>query len=165
MAGDLDVTVRLDPGGTLFARRFDRFVSDLTDLSPAFDQMAEEFYDWEEQAFDSAGASAGAGWRPLSPRYASWKAKNYPGRGVLERELNLRRSLTGPSGPRAVHSIGSRRMEIGTEVPYAVFHQEGTGRMPARPVIRLTEANKMRWTRILHRHLVKSAAARFEGPL
>lgn len=146
MARSLDVTVKLEPGGAVFSRRFTRFVSDLTDLTPAFEEMADAFGDWEEQAFSSGGSSSGGGWAPL--------ATGGPSR--LTKTGNLRASLIGP----AIREIGPRRMELGSDVPYGGYHQTGTSRMPARPPVRLTAANKAQWTKIIHRYILKAAAGR-----
>ena len=146
MARTLDVSVTLHPGGAVFSRRFTRFVSDLTDLSPAFEQMADAFGGWEEEAFSSGGSSSGSAWAAL--------ATGEPSR--LTKTGRLRASLTGP----AIRNIGGRRMELGSDVPYGGYHQTGTSRMPARPPVRLTAANKAEWTKIIHRYILRSATGR-----
>lgn len=51
----------------------------------------------------------------------------------------LRDSLVSVAGPGNVHEIMSRQMRFGTEVGYAMFHQYGTSRMPARPPVGMSE--------------------------
>lgn len=148
MGRALEVRIELHPGGAIFSRQFTRFASELTDLSPAFEEMADAFGQWEAQAFSSGGSSSGGGWAARKPPTGGWP--------ILQRTGRLRGSLTGPS----VRQIGPKRMELGTNVPYARYHQTGTSRMVARPVIRLTSANKAEWTKIIHRWLLKLAAGR-----
>nr|MDD4985282.1 hypothetical protein [Dehalococcoidales bacterium] len=52
---------------------------------------------------------------------------------------------------------------LGTKINYAIYHQRGTLRMPARPVIKLTEADKDRWTKILHQYMVSESNKAFSG--
>ena len=146
MGRALEVRITLSPGGAIFSRQFTRFASELTDLSPAFEEMADAFGQWEAQAFSSGGSSSGGGWAP----------KKDGGASHLTRSGRLRGSLTGPS----IRRIGPKRMELGTGVPYARYHQTGTSRMVARPVIRLTAANKAQWTKIIHRFILKASTGR-----
>lgn len=147
MGRTLDINIRLEPSGAIFHRRFTRFASELTDLAPLFEDMADEFGKWEAEAFASGGASSGGAWAPRKDGGAG---------GILIRTGKLMGSLTGPS----IRNISARRMELGTAVPYAKYHQSGTSRMPARPVIRLTGANKASWTRLIHRYILKAATGR-----
>ena len=151
MGRSLDIKISLDPGGVIFHRRFTRFVSDLTDLSPAFEEMADAFGEWEQQVFATRGGSAGAPWKPRKAPTGGWP--------LLVRTGALRASLTGPS----VRQITPRRMVLGTNDPKAGFHQTGTRKMVARPLVRLTAANKAQWTRIIHAYLLKSATGRLAG--
>lgn len=160
----LDVELRLDPGGVVFHRRFTRFISDLTDLTPAFEQMADEFNQWEEEAFATGGASSGNAWPPLAASTAAHKTRRRGGQ-ILVESGRLMRSLTTPNAQDAIRDITGRKMTLGTDTPYAGFHQTGTSRMPARPIIRLTAANRDRWTRIIHHHLVAQATGRLTGRL
>jgi phage gpG-like protein len=84
--------------------------------------------------FDAQGAGPQAGsWAPLSTSYAKWKAAHYPGQPTLVRTGALRAALTGP-GSNARRDVSGDSLEFGTTgLPYASFHQTGTGRMPARP--------------------------------
>lgn len=148
MGRTLDIDIRLDPSGAIFHRRFTRFVSELTDLSDLFEEMADEFGKWEAAAFASGGASSGGAWAP--------RKDGGGGGAILIRTGTLMGSLTGPS----IRNISAKRMELGTDVPYAKYHQGGTSRMVARPVIRLTGANKASWTRMIHRYILKAAAGR-----
>lgn len=84
--------------------------------------------------FDAEGSGPQAGsWAPLSVSYAKWKAAHFPGKPILERSGKLRAALTGP-GANARREVSGNELSFGTSgLPYASFHQTGTGKMPARP--------------------------------
>lgn len=156
MPRTLDIDVRVHPGGEVFARRFTRFVSELTDLSDLWELMARDLEATVADAFRTEGASGGSAWQPLSPRYAAWKSKRYPGRGILERTRALMESFRKG---RAGHMlrIAPRTLVWGSSVDYGRYHQSGTRTMPARPIIRLTTATKQDWTRSVHAFLLERA--------
>lgn len=71
-------------------------------------------------------------WAPLSPRYARWKERFAPGRGILELTGRLRRSI--------VARVEGEVLVASTDVPYAAAHQFGVPhrRLPARSFLVLT---------------------------
>lgn len=66
-------------------------------------------------------------WRPLSPTSRRTTAR----RGILHHTGRLRRSFTNTP----VVEIQGNRMRFGSNVPYAKYHETGTSRMPARPIV------------------------------
>lgn len=100
----------------------------MRDLRWLWSTVTELFVEKEKLWF--AGKGQGR-WAPLSPTYATWKAIHYPGRPLMVRSGDLRSQLT--SSRKAVLAETDRQLFVGTAIPYAVFHQEGTSKMPARP--------------------------------
>jgi phage gpG-like protein len=92
---------------------------------PAFERIAREMERNEQVYFRSRGAGK---WAPLSIETEAYKAAEGQGSVPLVASGRLRDSLT-----RA--RVTPHSVSIGTEVPYARFHQYGTRRMPARPPI------------------------------
>lgn len=79
-------------------------------------------------------------WPELSPAYAGWKQNAYPGQPMLRLTDRLYDSLTSQTSD-TIWFVGPKSMQLGTRVPYFIFHQEGTATMPARPILTLpTEA-------------------------
>ena len=64
-------------------------------------------------------------WEPLSGKYAKVKQKKWNGGGILYASGKLSRSIQ-------VYAVDDNSRAIGTDVPYAKFHQFGTVRMPKR---------------------------------
>lgn len=157
MARAITIDVNVTPGGHVFQRAFTRFVSDLADLTPLWDKLAEGLRASTRRNFDTEGANSGTRWHPLSPRYGTWKAKHYPGKPILQRSGVMMRSLTD-DGPGGIYETRPSAMAWGTAVPYARWHQDGTTKgLPARPIIRLTDADQEDMTRLVHRFLLESA--------
>lgn len=78
----------------------------------------------------------------FSSQYESQKVKKYGGIKVLRASGKLQKSLTSPSDRFAVNQILNKKILIvGTKVvskngaPYAIYLQNGTKSMPARPPV------------------------------
>lgn len=126
---------------------FDHLALIPEDFRPAFEEMAEDFWEHEREVFDSEGP----GWRPLSDSYEKWKQKHYPGQPILVRTGALRASLTGGFAEDSVFDVRPKSMEIGTSSPYAIFHQTGSVRVedhpPKRTEMTLPDSLQTKWNR------------------
>ena len=143
-------------GDVQLARSFSRFGEGVEDMRPAFRQIMEAFFQIEKKQFASEGRYGSGGWESLSPTYALWKSRNFPGASILQRTRRMVLSLTGETSD-TVKEMSPKNFRIGTKVPYAGYHQTGTSRMPRRPVIELTESDKREWIKIVQRWLVNMA--------
>ncbi len=152
MARSWDLRITLEPDGTVFARRFTRFASDLTDPTGILTQVVERIELIVQEAFATEGARTGSLWAPLSEGYRLWKQRHHPGRQILTATGRMRGSVVG--------EVRGRRGEIGVGTSYAVYHQHGTRRMPQRQILRLSNENRVEIQRLVHRYLVQHAAGR-----
>jgi phage gpG-like protein len=143
-------------GEVQLARALSRFGENVKDLRPAFNQISSLFYNIEKKQFTSEGSYGSGGWKALSPKYAEWKARNYPGKPILQRSGRMMSSLTGQTGD-TVREMGPLWLRLGTSVYYAFFHQRGTKYMPKRKPIELTEIDKRNWVKAVQRFLVNMA--------
>lgn len=110
-----------------------RIVADLNDLRGVWEVFKGFFVATEKELFASQGGTGGAGrWPALSPGYAAWKAKHYPGAGILVRSGALRGEMTTP----AIYQAQPRSLVIGggVDASYGIYHQTGDG-VPVRKVI------------------------------
>lgn len=143
-------------GDVQLDRTLERFADHAEDATPAWEAMAERFATVERRQFRTEGRASSAGWAPLSPNYAAWKARHYPGEPILQREHDLVRSLT--ERPFGVERIEPDAMWLGSDVFYGKFHQHGTPRMPRRRPVEFTETERRRWAKILQRFIVTGVA-------
>jgi phage gpG-like protein len=133
--------------------RIDQFVSDFRSVWP---NVAKEFYAIEEGQFASQGARGLSGkWAPLSKAYAKYKAKRFPGQTILKASTSLYESMTNPDAPDSIFRMDARELTIGTKDPKGMGHQRGAGRLPVRPIISLTEADKRKLQKSIQSGLVE----------
>lgn len=139
-------------GDTQVDRTLERMAGDVEDARPAWEVLAERFRNNELRQFRTEGQHASGGWAPLSADYAAWKARHYPGKPILERTGDLKRSLT--ERPFGVEVLEPGFMLVGSAVPYGEYHQQGTPRMPRRRPVELPEDERREWVRVLQRFIV-----------
>lgn len=159
MADSFVLTFDVD-GDTQVMRGFSRFGEHVKDLSAAFREIAQDFHKGEAQQFQSAGGYGAGGWTPLAPSTIERKQRSGYPLDILVRTGELRESLSG-RGKGSIETIQPLEMHLGTSSHSAVFHQRGTSRMPARPVIMLPEEQKTRWHKIIHKFLVQAVKESF----
>lgn len=124
-----EFTVRV-AGDDEARRRLAQFELFLEDLRPFWPLLVPVFIGWMRDQFSSEGGWGGQQWAPLSPAYAVEKARTHPGRSILIREGDLRRAASEPR-----REATPRTLTLWIDDPKVDYHQEGTERMPARPLI------------------------------
>ncbi len=78
--------------------------------------------------FQTEGRSLGAEWKPVKESYLKQKIK----KGFSEKTLHRTTTLA-----QSFHSKATdMEVKIGTPVPYAIYHEYGTKKMPARPFMK-----------------------------
>lgn len=107
---------------------------------------------WLKKQFAKQGIGEHGKWPALSPKYAAAKARKYPNAGILVATGKMRDELLseGNEGKET-----DQTLEYGSSKPYAMFHQTGTKRMPARRIFD-PEAGDERGTM---KQLIRSAVA------
>lgn len=116
----------------------------MLDLRPFWPLVVPLYTRWVGAQFDSGGSYFGEAWQELSPAYAAWKTVNYPGRGILMAEGDLRHAAQTPRREATPHMLvltiepftKARGPGAGREIDPDWF-QSGTDRMPARPLLPL----------------------------
>jgi hypothetical protein len=129
-----------------------RLEKTVSDFRIPFGMMANEFYKTNKKIFQlkSKGLYRDfGGFDPLrevgffngKPETARSKAKRlkkaqvgfvYP---LLFRTGRLASSLLNRSDPEAVYKLDKKNLILGTGVPYALYHQTGTPKLPQRKVV------------------------------
>jgi phage gpG-like protein len=123
------------------------------DLMKAWPAVVRKLRQQLRYHFSGEGSTGRAGkWAALSAPYAKWKAKHYPGKPILERTGRLRASLVDSGSHDSLEILSPRFVFVGSRVPYAGFHQEGTSRMPRRPPISPTDRDVAEWMTEIQRY-------------
>ena len=95
-----------------------------------------------DDIFETGGRGA---WAHLDPLYAARKAVSHPGKGILRRSDVYFQAATSLNHPGNLAEFGPTEMVLGVSgstVEHAVFHEEGTEDLSARPVYELIAAGE-----------------------
>lgn len=149
---------------------------DNRDIVPELDALAARASDWEEpfglidESFKKIEARRfeqdGPGWAPLAASTVARKA-GYGDTGTLERTGELMASLAGDGAGHILDIVpsGTPSIVMGTDVPYAQFHQLGStvypdgSQLPARPVVQINAETVALWMEILQAYLSEGELA------
>lgn len=143
-------------GVPVLDRAFNRIDEHISDLRSAWPAVAQEFYAIELEQFESQGAAGASGrWVSLSDAYERFKVRAFPGEPILQATHALKDSMTSPDALDSVFIPEPQQLTLGTRREGARAHQRGVGRLPARPIISLTEAQKRRLTKAIQLELVR----------
>lgn len=135
-------------------RRFVHLEHVPDDFRPAFEKMAEDFWAHEAEIF----ASEGSGWRPLAPSTIRDRVKHGFGPApIMVRTGRLMNSLISDTAPDSVYNVFPDRLELGTENPYAIYHQTGSIKVvdhpPKRELANVPTTLRMQWMARIHDYL------------
>lgn len=129
----MTVEVTTDAGDV--RRRLRGLAAQLLDFRPLWPRVRKLWMRHMTEQFSSQGAWGGAAWAPV---------KRSSGKGILVDTGYMRSHVIGPRGPKVDVKPRSMTLTIadtgtvdGKPRPrgVAIFHQGGTSRMPARPII------------------------------
>jgi phage gpG-like protein len=114
--------VEFDMNDTGALARLKKIEQRLGNLKPLYTGIGEHLLLRARERFDTTQADPqGAKWRPLSKRYARWKARNYPGKKVL----SLGGALKGSLGFKLLGDSVVIGTVKGLAPKYARIHQDG----------------------------------------
>ena len=129
--------------GERLSRLFPLMETAIRDLRPVYERVADELGPAiDQEAFDPEGP----GWDEL----ADFTVEQRQGRidrgeinvgarhPILQQTGDLRASLTQRNARGHVEDIGPERMTYGTDIPYAIAHQEGLG-VPQRKILQASQ--------------------------
>ena len=111
-------------------------------MAPILKKTTPLLKEYQERAFTTGGRSTGPAWARLAATTRKWKVRHFPGAMILVATGALRRSFK-------IIATSRSTLRFGSSLRYAIFHQEGTARMPARPVIRITKKFEQELTTVI----------------
>lgn len=104
------------------------------DLRPVWPVVGDAVAGEARRLFLSGGARGGAPWAALNADYRRWKVAHSFDERRLIKTGAMMRSLS--SRPMDIERYGATWAEFGTTDPKLHWHEDGTRKMPARPVIK-----------------------------
>ena len=135
-------TLEMEPDAKDIDMAFSKWARLIDDFGPVFQDVVKLFRKHEARQFTSEGRATGGKWPALSPAYATWKKKNFPGSPILQRSGALLSALArGGSG--SITRIGKTEMVVGLDSStrigkYGAAHSRGapSRNLPSRPPVR-----------------------------
>lgn len=128
---EFDVRISVDIDGDDDAKEYlDDVKKRMRDLRPVWPVIQSSLKIYMIQNFTAQGLPSG-GWKPLDAEYSSWKATNFPGAPMLVQKGALFRRVS--QGPKLEGGARGAKFKFGGKI--AKFHQYGTEKMPARPIL------------------------------
>lgn len=128
------------------------FQASLADFSEAQTRIADDFRELITEQFATEGRAGRTPWAPIAPSTARRRGRASP---VLYSSGALFASLRDPGAPGHVEEADTRSLTLGSRLSYALYHQTGTRRMPARPIIVLSGGRVERWVEIVRQQIDK----------
>lgn len=134
MPDEIVIDLETDPNG--LQRVFDGVGQALDNASyrVPLTLVAKEYERFEGTLFEGEKAPDGTPWAPLAASTVKRKGHDV----ILSDTGKLGTSLLGESGD-SIRDVGDRHLTFGTDVEYSGFLQEGTGKMPGREHVGLSE--------------------------
>jgi hypothetical protein len=118
-----------------------RYAKGISDWKPLFHSFGSLFKAQMVEQFETEGKMSGKSWPKLSDAYAAWKEQKYPGNPIGVLTGAMRSAMIGGVGYSELilpTSASYGMSESSPAVGYAHYFNDGTEKMPARPVIRVT---------------------------
>jgi len=138
-AGFITISVT---GANTVRRKLVTWGKQVSDLTPAWQQIgADLLNDFMDQILSEGGTyGRWSNWKPLSPYTVKDRLrKGYGGEHpIMWRTGLLLRSLSFQDAPGNVFIVRPASLVVGSEIFYAGYHQTGTPKMPARPLVGLS---------------------------
>src|ERR1700712_1763880 len=132
-----------------FEGSLDRIRDVVSDFTPELRDIGEWYIDFlQNDVFETEGGVYGSSWQSLNSKYAAQKAKKYPGRGILEASGRMRTSWK--------LYTASQYALITNGAAYAIYHQEGTSRIPQRMFVKFDKQREDHITSMFSEGILKS---------
>ena len=105
------------------------------DYQPMLEEFQQVIAQGEEDAFRAQSTPGGEPWAPLAEVTIIRKGHDK----ILIETAALAASLVDVGGPGNINMTMSHGLIFGTDVDYTIFHETGTSKMPARPVVGMSD--------------------------
>jgi phage gpG-like protein len=106
-------------------KALENFELSLSDQSPALRNIADDLREMIAAQFATEGRAGGTPWAPLAD--TTLRKSRGSRSGILNLNGALRGSLVERAAPGHVEELDAQSLLFGSRLPYALFHQTGTG--------------------------------------
>lgn len=106
--------------------------------TPLWNSLYQDLLNIEKVQFLTEGAHGSGGWPELADSTVQDKAKRGQSPWILRASEVLFKSLTVRGALGNIREVGPNWMRFGSDIPYGIYHQQGTVHMPMRKPLELT---------------------------
>lgn len=129
-------------GEKILHRKLMRFADNLAVPIVALEAAGDHLRAAAAKQFGTEGGYASGGWAALADSTVAEKARKGQSPQILRATGALMDSLIDKFDPNHIERLSPNTLTFGSMIPYGGYHQTGTSRMPKRPPVALTEADK-----------------------
>jgi hypothetical protein len=171
MADNGIMRLSLEITGQKVEQEFASWTEHISDLSEPLELIGEDLLgDFAQNMVVEGGffggtrgylGDAGGPWKPLAESTVAERTRlGYGGaHPILWRTGDLGHALAERGAAGNVFEVGPDRLTVGASIFYALFHQDGTTRMPARPIVGLSRTRREGIVKRLGEYVRKTVAA------
>lgn len=153
------LSIESNDGEALVDRQLLRWVYNLRNPTVALQLAAAFLRHNAQEQFDTEGEYGSGGWEPLADSTVAEKDRRELRPEILQATGALMDSLTKRRDPNHFEErLSADSLAFGTRVPYAIYHDTGTSRMPQRKPIELTETDRVMLAKEIQRALIDQRA-------
>lgn len=149
--GGVTFDFRIDPPLKEYQFRLSRFADGISDWRGCWPAVGELFKRQMVEQFVTEGKATGSRWAALTPEYATWKQRHYPGRPIGVRTGALESAMTGGGGWGQSMEKDSAWFGMSDNAKAAPYAHHFAAR---RPVVRATARHGREYQKVMHTWLV-----------
>lgn len=128
------------------------------DMRPVLDDIADDYVDSVEHAFATEGAGTGWPWKQLERETYLKRGSKHP---ILVEHADLLLHATDRRNAHVSHdgiqfTFPSSIRTIAESHQYGFFNVAAGHDVPARPIVRVTEFDRIKWKNMITSYLVES---------
>lgn len=159
------ITISFQAGAepVTISRQLAAWNASITTMAPAWEQVGNKLLNDFAANFSQEGGFFGgfSKWPALRPSTVADRLRHgYSGaHPILQRTGELHWSATLKGASDNVFQVGTNSLVVGSANPYAGFHQTGTRRMPARPIVGVGWQQTSQIVDILNQYVTAQARA------
>jgi phage gpG-like protein len=140
-------------GETQIDRTFLRMADNARTTEKLWQEILKTLRLIEQVQFLTQGAHGSGGWPELAESTLKAKAKKGQQPWIERATEDLFNSLTQETSD-SIADVHQDWLKYGTSIPYAIFQQTGTSRMPQRRLVQLTEIERKELTKMVQRFIM-----------
>lgn len=152
-------------GETVIDRQLTRMAANVAMPIAAWEEVAAILREATERQFDTEGEYASGGWPELADSTVKFKARHGLDPHILRATDALMDSLVDKYDPQHIERLSPVSLTFGSRVSYGIYHAstQPRSRLPYRPPVALTEADKVAMIKGIQRSLLDVRAGQLVG--